>query len=85
MKTRIQKWGNSLARRIPKSFAAETRLEQGIEVRIPSGLGVRGVVLADQVKSLDWRLRRAELICALPSETVAEILTKLTLLLTDPV
>lgn len=28
MQTRIQKWGNSLALRIPKSFAAETRLEK---------------------------------------------------------
>ena len=28
MKTRIQKWGNSLALRIPKSFAIETGLEQ---------------------------------------------------------
>jgi antitoxin MazE len=26
MKTRIQKWGNSLAVRIPKSFAIEARL-----------------------------------------------------------
>jgi antitoxin MazE len=28
MKTRIQKWGNSLALRIPKSFAIETGLDQ---------------------------------------------------------
>jgi antitoxin MazE len=28
MKTRIQKWGNSLALRIPKSFALETGLNQ---------------------------------------------------------
>jgi antitoxin MazE len=28
MQARIQKWGNSLALRIPKSFAAETHLEQ---------------------------------------------------------
>ena len=28
MQTRVQKWGNSLAVRIPKSFAAETLLEQ---------------------------------------------------------
>jgi antitoxin MazE len=28
MKTRIQKWGNSLALRIPKSFALETGLDQ---------------------------------------------------------
>ena len=34
MKTRIQKWGNSLALRIPKSFAAETHLEQGTLVEM---------------------------------------------------
>lgn len=28
MKTKIQKWGNSLAVRIPKSFAVQTKLEQ---------------------------------------------------------
>lgn len=28
MQTRIQKWGNSLALRIPKSLAAESHLEQ---------------------------------------------------------
>lgn len=38
------------------------------EVVIPSGLRVTGVVLADQVKSLDWRARQAELICALPAD-----------------
>ena len=29
MKIQIQKWGNSLALRIPKSFAQETRIDQG--------------------------------------------------------
>jgi antitoxin MazE len=32
MRVRIQKWGNSLALRIPRSFAAETALDQGAEV-----------------------------------------------------
>ena len=32
MKTKVQKWGNSLALRIPKSFVAETRLEPDAEV-----------------------------------------------------
>ena len=32
MKTKVQKWGNSLALRIPKSFAAETQLEPDSEV-----------------------------------------------------
>ena len=53
------------------------------EVPLPSGLRVRGVVLADQVKSLDWRVRRAELIGALPSETITGILAKLMLLISD--
>jgi antitoxin MazE len=34
MKTCIQKWGNSLALRIPKSFAAELHLEQGLLVDV---------------------------------------------------
>ena len=29
------------------------------EVSLPAGLDVAGVVLADQLKSLDWRRRRA--------------------------
>ena len=29
MRARIQKWGNSLALRIPKSFAAHSNIEQG--------------------------------------------------------
>jgi antitoxin MazE len=32
MRVRVQKWGNSLALRIPKSFAAETALGSGAEV-----------------------------------------------------
>jgi antitoxin MazE len=32
MRVRVQRWGNSLAVRIPKSFAAETRIEQDTEV-----------------------------------------------------
>jgi antitoxin MazE len=39
MKLRIQKWGNSLALRIPKSFAIESQIEQGstVEVSLESG------------------------------------------------
>jgi antitoxin MazE len=32
MRVRVQKWGNSLALRIPKSFATETELDPGSEV-----------------------------------------------------
>jgi mRNA interferase MazF len=51
------------------------------EVQIHSGLRVSGVILADQVKSLDWRAREAELAGRLPSATVAEVLQKLNTLL----
>ena len=51
------------------------------EVAIPDGLAVGGVVLADQVKSLDWRVRSAEVICALPAQTVDEVLDRLGVLL----
>jgi antitoxin MazE len=32
MRARVQRWGNSLALRIPKAFATETALESGSEV-----------------------------------------------------
>jgi antitoxin MazE len=32
MRAQVQKWGNSLALRIPKALAVETALEQGSEV-----------------------------------------------------
>lgn len=53
------------------------------EVVIPSGSKLGGVILADQVKSLDWRIRKAEFICKLPHETVGEVLDKLGTLLLD--
>jgi antitoxin MazE len=34
MNMRIQKWGNSLALRIPKSFAKEAHIDQGATVDI---------------------------------------------------
>ncbi len=39
MKTRVQKWGNSLALRIPKSFANEVGLqrETSVEVSLSDG------------------------------------------------
>lgn len=51
------------------------------EVAIPSGFKVGGVVLSDQVKNLDWRVRKADFICRLPQETTLEVLAKLETLL----
>lgn len=46
------------------------------EVVIPPGLKVIGVVLSDQIKSLDWKIREAEFICKLPEAVVTESLKK---------
>ena len=51
------------------------------EVALPDDLAIDGVVLADQVKSLDWRARNAETVAAVPASVVDEILGKLCALL----
>ncbi len=57
MRTRIQKWGNSLALRIPKSFAAEAHLAQDsvVEVSLISGKLVVAPV-AESVLTLEQLL-----------------------------
>jgi mRNA interferase MazF len=52
------------------------------EVEIPKGSRVKGVVLTDQIKSLDWRERSAEFITKLSDVVVEEIIEKLGTLLT---
>src|SRR3954454_7710323 len=47
------------------------------EVPLPDGLPISGVVGADQVKSLDWRARKAARISTVPEEVVAQVLQRL--------
>ncbi len=47
------------------------------EVKIPSNLMIKGVILSDQIKSLDWKVRKAKLICKLANETLEEVLAKI--------
>jgi mRNA interferase MazF len=51
------------------------------EVMLPEGLPVKGVILADEIKSLDWRVRNVEFICSLPDEIIAVVFQKLGTLL----
>ena len=46
------------------------------EVPLPEDGPVRGVVLADQVKSLDWRERGADVAGEAPSEVMAAVLQR---------
>ena len=50
------------------------------EVLVPKGLPVAGAILSDQVKSLDWRARNAELICKLPQNALDAVLERVQVL-----
>lgn len=53
------------------------------EVDLPKDLPIEGVVLSDQVKSLDWQSRQAMFICAAPDDVVQEVLEKISLLVSQ--
>ena len=47
------------------------------EVALPEGSGVSGVVLSDQLKSLDWRTRTAKLIERASPEVLAMVTARI--------
>jgi mRNA interferase MazF len=47
------------------------------ECPLPPGLPIEGVALADQVRSLDWRTRRATAICKLPADFLDEVVARI--------
>lgn len=53
------------------------------EVLLPTVLKVQGAVLSDQVKSLDWRVRKARYAGKIPTVILDEVIAKI-LVLVDP-
>jgi mRNA interferase MazF len=51
------------------------------EVQIPKGVSISGVILSDQAKSMDWKIRNTEFICKLDNQSVEQVLQKLKTLL----
>jgi mRNA interferase MazF len=51
------------------------------EVAVPAGHGAGGVILADHVKSVDWKARRAEKLGRCPAGTIEEVQARLAPLL----
>jgi mRNA interferase MazF len=51
------------------------------ETEIPDNDFVSGVVLSDQIKSLDWRERRAEFVCTPDERLLEDVVEKTTALL----
>ena len=54
MRSRVQKWGHSLALRIPKAFAVEARLEENTVVDISFADGQ--IVVVKPVVAREWTL-----------------------------
>ena len=72
----------------PKSYNAKVGLalflpitskEKGypFEVKLPDDLPISGVILSDQIKSLDWHTRKAEYICQISKEILSELIGKI--------
>ncbi|MFN9990207.1 MAG: endoribonuclease MazF [Cyanobacteriota bacterium] len=59
-------------------FCPVTSKIQGypFEVRLPEGSAVSGVVLSDQLKSLDWRSRKAKFIEKTSSDVLAMVIAR---------
>jgi mRNA interferase MazF len=53
------------------------------EVLMPEGLEIQGAILSDQVKSLDWKARKARFSCKLPPEKFNEVIKKLSTLIRE--
>jgi len=53
------------------------------EVVLPPGLRASGAILADQIKSLDWRARQAKRLGVVPAEVMEEVLAKIQTLVGD--
>jgi mRNA interferase MazF len=53
------------------------------EVPLPAGGDVTGVILADHVRSVDWKGRQASFIAPLPVELLNEVLDRIEALLRD--
>jgi mRNA interferase MazF len=51
------------------------------EVALPEGLAASGVVLSDQLRSLDWRARKASRLGRLPEASIDAVLARVRALL----
>lgn len=53
------------------------------EVLLPEEIEPSGAILADRIKSLDWRARKAKRICTAPAGVIREALAKILTLVAD--
>ena len=51
------------------------------EVVLPANLPISGIILSDQIKSLNWRIRKIKYICTIPEKYCTEAIEKFLVLL----
>ncbi len=56
---------------------SNTKRKNPFYVNIPAGLAVTGVLMADQLRSLDYRSRGAELITTCPDDLFLEVIGRI--------
>jgi mRNA interferase MazF len=60
-------------------FMPITKQQKGypFEVLLPSGLKIQGLVLADQIKCLDWKARGVQFVEVAPESVIEEVQAKI--------
>jgi mRNA interferase MazF len=60
-------------------FMPITKQQKGypFEVFLPSGMKIQGVILADQIKCLDWQSRGVQFIESVPESVIKEVQAKI--------
>lgn len=51
------------------------------EVQLPSNLSISGVILSDQIKRLDWKVRKIKYICSVSEKYYQESINKFLVLI----
>jgi mRNA interferase MazF len=61
-------------------FCPITSQQKGypFEVLLPESLQIHGVILVDQIRSLDWRVRQIKFVETVPPEVISEVQAKIT-------
>jgi mRNA interferase MazF len=64
-------------------FMPITKQQKGypFEVLLPPELQIQGVILADQIKCLDWKVRGVQFVESVPESVVEEVQAKIELLI----
>lgn len=53
------------------------KVRNNFEVKLPQNLPINGVILSDQIKSLDWEARNAKFLCKSDIDVINEVLGKI--------